>query len=71
MQRNLDLFLNWRRTAGRSTGGKVYGTGMDYFNIRTNFGLTVSVSRKLHVECSGKGKLIEGLDHIGLQTVIF
>ena len=69
--KELGLVLELAENGGAKHSGKVYGTGMDYFNIRTNFGLTVEVSRKLHVECSGKGKLIEGLDHIGLQTADF
>lgn len=66
--KELGFVLELAENGGAKHSGKVYGTGMDYFNIRTDFGLTVEVSRKLHVKCAGKGKLIEGLDHIGLQT---
>lgn len=64
--RGLNLQLNDQGGARHS--GKVYGTGMDYFNILTDFGFTVEVSQKLHCERSLTGNLIEGLEHVGMQV---
>ncbi len=62
------LRLQLSKTGGAMHSGKVYGTGMDYFNILTDFGLTVEVSQKLHVKRAWDGPVIFGLDHIGLQV---
>lgn len=64
--RGLNLQLNDQGGARHS--GKVYGTGMDYFNILTDFGFTVEVSQKLHCERSLTGNIIEGLEHVGMQV---
>lgn len=48
--------------------GKVYGTGMDYFNIITELGFNIEVSQKLHEKAEKEGTIICGLEHIGLQT---
>lgn len=48
---------------------KVYGTGMNYFNIVTEYGFTIEISQKIHVFGKKKQKnIINGLEHIGLQT---
>lgn len=48
--------------------GKVYGTGMDYFNIITDYGFNIEVSQKLHKKIKPTEHIISGLEHIGLQT---
>lgn len=47
---------------------KVYGTGMLYFNIQTEFGLIIEISQKLHCMKEPFSHLIEGMEHIGIQT---
>lgn len=64
--RGLRLQLNGRGGARHS--GKVYGTGMDYFNILTEFGFTIEVSQKLHCKKENTGHVIEGLEHVGMQV---
>lgn len=53
---------------GARYSGKVYGTGMDYFNIITDFGFNIEVSQKLHCRIEPEKNIISGLEHVGLQT---
>lgn len=48
--------------------GKVYGTGLHYFNILTDFGVTVEVTEKHANSPRNAPYLIWGLGHIGIQT---
>ena len=62
------LRLQLSQSGGALYNGKVFGTGMEYFNILTDFGLVVEISQKLHVKKESNGPVIEGLEHIGLQV---
>ena len=53
---------------GAKFNKKVYGTGMAYFNICTDFGVTVEVSQKLHCRVAAGKHVIWGLEHIGIQV---
>lgn len=53
---------------GARHSGKVYGTGMSYFNIRSEFGFTVEISQKLHCRKRPTENIIDGLEHVGLQV---
>lgn len=64
--KGMKLQLNGR--GGARYSGKVYGTGMDYFNILTDFGFPIEVSQKLHQKPEQTENLIEGLEHVGVQV---
>lgn len=64
--RGLELQLG--ENGGPRYSGKVYGTGMNYFNIISGYGFTIEVSQKLHKQISPQKTLICGLEHIGLQV---
>lgn len=48
---------------------KVWGTGMYYFNILTDFGVTVEISQRLDRLAHSEGeKLVVGLEHLGVEV---
>lgn len=47
---------------------KVWGTGMYYFNILTDFGVKVEISQRLDRPAPSAGPLICGLEHFGIQV---
>ncbi len=63
-EKGMELQLN--PEGGVLYNPKVYGTGMSYFNIMTDFGFTVEVSQKLHCAEKPGENIIYGLEHIGL-----
>ena len=46
----------------------VWGTGMYYFNILTDFGVKVEVSQRLDRKARAQEPLICGLEHLGVQV---
>lgn len=47
---------------------KVWGTGMYYFNILTDFGLKVEISQRLDRKAPEQDHVVIGLEHLGLET---
>lgn len=45
---------------------KIWGTGTRYFNIATDFGVTVEICQRLDKTIGNKEKNIEGLEHVGI-----
>ena len=66
--RSRGMELELAPDGGPCCSAKVYGTGMEYFNIFTPFGFTVEVARKLHRQPKEGERLIWGLEHVGLQA---
>ena len=66
--RTLNVPLEVSETGGPRHSAQVYGTGMFYINIFTEFGFTVEVAQKLHKQSPAGKELIWGLEHVGLQV---
>lgn len=66
--RERGLWLEVNEQGGPRHSGKVYGTGMDYFNIISGFGFTIEVSQKLHCRRTPTENIIHGLEHVGVQV---
>lgn len=66
--RTKGLRLQLNDQGGARHNGKVYGTGMDYFNILSGLGFTVEVSQRLHCKGEPDGAIIHGLEHVGIQV---
>lgn len=47
---------------------KVYGTGLHYFNILTDFGITIEVTEKHSGSAPKADRPIWGLGHVGIQV---
>lgn len=47
---------------------KVWGTGMNYFNILTPFGVKIEISQRLDRSASFSEPVIFGLEHLGVQV---
>lgn len=66
--RTKGLRLQTAEDDGPRFNGKVYGTGLRYFNILTDFGVTLEITEKHAGSRKGSGKWVDGLGHIGIQT---
>ena len=62
------LLMNTKENSDINFYGKVYGTGMNYFNIISGYGFTIEVSQKLHKKIPPNRTPICGLEHVGLQV---
>lgn len=62
------LCLQTAEDDGPRFSGKVYGTGLCYFNILTDFGVTLEITEKHAGSRKGSGRWADGLGHIGIQT---
>ena len=62
------LRLQTSEEGGPRFNGKVYGTGLHYFNILTDFGLILEITEKHPGSGPRSEKWAQGLGHIGIQV---
>lgn len=66
--RERGMTLETEKNGDPKFNGKVYGTGLRYFNILTDFGVVIEITEKHQPGTDCAPHIIWGLGHIGIET---